>query len=766
MKFNYKKEIAGSIVEALEYASGIVETVREPLIVLDDKLKVISANKSFYQTFRVKPRETVGRFIYDLGNRQWDIPKLRQLLKNIITKSSVFNNYEIEHDFEEIGTKTMLLNARRIPRLPAKPRILLLAIEDITNLRKAEREEQSSVHKYQSLYFASHDAIMTLEPPSWNFTAGNPATLKIFKAKSEAEFLSYAPWKLSPRFQPDGKSSPDKAKAMINKAMRQGSNFFEWVHKRIDGQEFPADVLLSRVKIEKETFLLATVRDITKQKLAESALKASEERFRTIFDKAQDGIIVVDPGSRKFYLGNKTISRMLGYTTKEISHLTVDDIHPKKDLPRVISAFKRQMKGIIHLAPDLPVRRKNGSVFYADINSTKIEIAGHSYLMGFFHDTTDRRNLEQALESIRNAKEKAIIGAISDGVVACDAKGKIILFNRVMSELTGWSAAEAIGQPHRKVLVFVRENSNRSAEDFMIQAIKRDKTTPLANHLIIIRRDGTRLPIAGGASPIFSESGKVWGCVGVFRDVTRDREIDLAKTEFVSLASHQLRGPLTALNWYGEMLSADVSNFSPDQKNYLKEIVLGSQRMAKLINSLLEVSRLELGTMAIKPENVRLPALTDEIIRQFQPALSAKSLSVNKIYDPALPEIKIDASVYNHVLQNLISNAVKYTSPRGKITVRLSPANHRIVLSVSDTGCGISISDQDDMFVKLFRGHNAIKMDPAGQGLGLYITKKMVDRTGGKIWFTSKENQGSTFFVSWPLRGQASVPSQSGQKRL
>lgn len=126
------KELEEKLHEARGYAENIVETVREPLLIMDGNLKVISANGAFYQTFRVNPKETQGEFVYNLGNGQWDIPELKRLLREIITKKNTFDNYEIRHKFESIGEKIMLLNARRIPPTPAKPKIILLAIEDIT----------------------------------------------------------------------------------------------------------------------------------------------------------------------------------------------------------------------------------------------------------------------------------------------------------------------------------------------------------------------------------------------------------------------------------------------------------------------------------------------------------------------------------------------------------------------------------------------------------------------------------------------------------
>lgn len=134
------REIEEKFSEAREYAQNIVETVREPLIIMDGELKVISANKAFYKVFKVNQEETQGKFIYDLGNGQWDIPELRKLLIEVITKKDTLDDYEIEHRFETIGQKTMLLNARRIPPTPAKPRIILLAIEDVTEYKKMRQE--------------------------------------------------------------------------------------------------------------------------------------------------------------------------------------------------------------------------------------------------------------------------------------------------------------------------------------------------------------------------------------------------------------------------------------------------------------------------------------------------------------------------------------------------------------------------------------------------------------------------------------------------
>jgi PAS domain S-box-containing protein len=128
--------------EALEYAESIIDTIREPLIALDQDLRVVKVSRSFYEFFKVKPEETVGKLIYDLGNKQWDIPKLRELLETILPQKTSFDNYEVEHDFATIGKRNMLLNARQIQRVLGKERIILLAIDDITERKKTEETLQ------------------------------------------------------------------------------------------------------------------------------------------------------------------------------------------------------------------------------------------------------------------------------------------------------------------------------------------------------------------------------------------------------------------------------------------------------------------------------------------------------------------------------------------------------------------------------------------------------------------------------------------------
>ena len=167
-------------------------------------------------------------------------------------------------------------------------------IEDITQRKQAEAALQESEVKFRCLFESARDAIMTLEPPTWRFTSGNPATVKMFGAKNEEEFVSHGPWELSPVRQPDGRASEEKARAMIETALREGFHFFEWTHRRIGGEDFPADVLLTRMEQGGRVLLQAIVRDITERRRTEQAFRALSERQEAILAAVPDLIMEVD----------------------------------------------------------------------------------------------------------------------------------------------------------------------------------------------------------------------------------------------------------------------------------------------------------------------------------------------------------------------------------------------------------------------------------------------------------------------------------------
>lgn len=180
-----------SIKDALLFAENIIDTVRDPFIVLDYDLKVISANKSFYETFKVAQEETIGQFIYDLGNKQWDIPKLRELLETILPKRTTFANYEVEHSFETIGRKTMLLNAKRIDHV----QLILLVIEDVTERKSLQEKLKSSEKRYRRAFETSHNVLLLIHKSEGDILDSNMSAQELL-GYSKEELLKKKIWEI------------------------------------------------------------------------------------------------------------------------------------------------------------------------------------------------------------------------------------------------------------------------------------------------------------------------------------------------------------------------------------------------------------------------------------------------------------------------------------------------------------------------------------------------------------------------------------------
>jgi signal transduction histidine kinase len=269
---------------------------------------------------------------------------------------------------------------------------------------------------------------------------------------------------------------------------------------------------------------------------------------------------------------------------------------------------------------------------------------------------------------------------------------------------------------------------------------------------------------------VLDEQGNISFFVGLERDVTKEKEIDEAKSEFISLASHQMRTPLTAINWYTEMLlDGDAGKLTAKQKDYFKEIYTAGQQMNEIIKSFLHILRLETGTVAMNPISVDLPDIVRATLVESQLVIEKKKLHVIEQYPKSLPPLLIDKELVRVVLQNFISNAAKYTPEKGEITIAVESIvkggiidgktieHDSLLVSVHDTGIGIAAADHEKIFTKFFRADAAKRWDPNGNGIGLYMARKMVDIIGGSLWFTSEEGKGATFCVLLPIDGKKLV---------
>lgn len=352
-------------------------------------------------------------------------------------------------------------------------------------------------------------------------------------------------------------------------------------------------------------------------------------------------------------------------------------------------------------------------------------------------------------------KTESILKSIGDGVFVVDRNFKTTMFNRVAEKITGFSAEEVLGNRIDKIIQILNAQTKEKDDACFIEdVIKTGQPKKSTAPTILITKSNREIPIIKSASPLKNKDGETTGCVVVFRDFSHEYEVDKAKTEFVSLASHQLRTPLSSINWYTELLlSGDVGKIPKKQKEYLNQIYEGNQRMIHLVNSLLNVSRLEIGTFIVEPEKINITQIADSVTLELIPKLAEREMQIVKEYQQDIPTMLIDSKLTRIIFQNILSNAIKYNQPKKDIKLKISTDAKNLNIEISDQGLGIPKKQQRHIFTKFFRADNVRQTETEGTGLGLYLVKTIIDKVGGKISFESKENEGTTFHVSLPLSG-------------
>lgn len=224
--------------------------------------------------------------------------------------------------------------------------------------------------------------------------------------------------------------------------------------------------------------------------------------------------------------------------------------------------------------------------------------------------------------------------------------------------------------------------------------------------------------------------------------------LDKAKDEFIALASHQLNSPLTAVMWGMEsLLGEKIGKLNQEQKEMMEKILERTRNMAELVSGFLVATKLESTGFDIERGEANLLKICDSLLEELAEQIKVKKIKVVKKIDNKVPKLKIGEKSARIILQNLLTNAIKYTPSKGNIEITIEKAVKGVTIIVKDNGYGIPVAAKGRIFTKLFRADNVKEKEPLGTGLGLYLLKSLVDKLGGKVWFESKEGRGSTFYV-------------------
>lgn len=352
---------------------------------------------------------------------------------------------------------------------------------------------------------------------------------------------------------------------------------------------------------------------------------------------------------------------------------------------------------------------------------------------------------------------QTILASIGDGLLLIDLSYKLVLVNARALEIFSMPLTELLNRDLREVMKLYKNRVYVENEEWPIEEVfltKKIFTSTIEDNFgITTTARSTEFPVSFSIAPL---SGRFSGAVIVLRDATKDRELDEAKSGFISVASHQLRTPLTSIRWYSEMLlSEDAGPLNESQKDFMKEIHGGTQRLYQTVDLLLGISRVESGKLKTERTQINITLFTDEIVKELRSQFDEKNLEV-KVVPPEGEAIFVwlDPILLRQVILNLISNSIRYTNENGHIEIKWwlnNDENRGMVYAVHDNGIGIPEAQRQRIFSKFFRAENARTQVPDGSGLGLALVKDLVESWNGKVWFESLEGNGTSFFFTVPL---------------
>ncbi len=354
----------------------------------------------------------------------------------------------------------------------------------------------------------------------------------------------------------------------------------------------------------------------------------------------------------------------------------------------------------------------------------------------------------------RNFPEN-IIRSMGDSLVVLSPEAKIIKVNQAALDLLGYERKELMGQEAERVI-----GREATQAIFMGSGLRKllDKGFIKDIEISFKSKDGEDIPVSISGSVIKNENDDMAGIVVVAKDMRIFKEVEKAKSEFISIAAHQLRTPLSAIKWTIQMLlDGDFGKLNKEQKNALAEGNMANDRMVALISDLLNISRIEEGRFALKFSSVKLDKMINDVISSLKIKADKNNIKLIFIKTSELPAIDADADKFYIVLENLIDNAIKYTSANGEIIVEAGNTKDGIEIKIKDNGIGIPAPEQANIFSRFFRGSNAKEKQTDGSGLGLYIVKNIIEKHNGRIWFESARGQGTVFFIKLPVSHKLSL---------
>ena len=501
-----------------------------------------------------------------------------------------------------------------------------------------------------------------------------------------------------------------------------------------------------------------TARDITQQKAAAQVLRETNNRLQAITDTSPNIIVITRLSDGKITLANPATYTVAGYRPEEIIGRTAPNFYANSEDR---NEYVRQLKengSVVDF--EVQLKKIDGSLFWTLVNSSVAELNGEPYIIAEIIDITARREVERELSKTAN-ELKAILSTTSQGFWRIDNDARTMEVNPPMAEILGVSQQEAVGTTVYDFLSDEQKEFHKSK--FKKRAFGESETY----ELVLTSASGNETPCMFNATPIYDEAGHKNGSFALVSDISSFIEsqssllhakeeaetANRAKSEFLSSMSHELRTPMNAILGFAQLLEYNPAEpLSDNQKSSVDLILKGGNHLLELIDQVLELSKIEAGKLSLNVDHVSARDVIGEGLQMIQSRADRDGIRiVDRCDKDDLPLLWTDGTRLTQVLLNLLSNAVKYNRENGTVTLscQIIP-DGMLRISVTDTGSGIPPEKQDD----LFRPFERLGLETGtieGTGIGLTITKQIIELLGGHIGFESEEGKGSTFWVDVPI---------------
>lgn len=384
-------------------------------------------------------------------------------------------------------------------------------------------------------------------------------------------------------------------------------------------------------------------------------------------------------------------------------------------------------------------------------------------MVGTSQDITERKKADQALHR-SDERFRAVTAATNDLVYDITLGPKnTIWFNETLETIYGYPK-EKIGNNTSWML----ERLHPDDKEWASKAAKKllsGKSNKWESEYRFRKYDGTYVDVRDRGVVIRDSKGKPLRMIGSILDITQQKELERAKDKFISLVSHQLRTPLTSMRILTEMLAnGQAGKLTETQQDFINKINISTIRMIQLVGDILNVTQIERGRLKVVPLPTDMPELIQWHIDEVSPLAKDRKVKIKYTPSKGIGPVKVDPVLFSQIIHNLLTNAIRYTAGEDKtVKVSFTKDAEGYTLTVSDQGIGIPKGVQAKIFSSFYRATNAEKLQGDGTGLGLHLIKLIMDATGGKVWFVSKEGKGTTFYVWLPLSGMKKV---KGDKTL